>query len=200
MLDREAVLDVLRRIDDPEMPINIVDLGLVADIRIEPASAGASHRLEAGATNNPAHRIEAGATRIVIDLTPTFIGCPALDFISQQVLREIRAQAGAAHVEVCWVHSPPWSVERISDAGRQRLRDFGVTTPTRGSVGVAGAALSAANGATALTIGGRPMAAPACPYCGTDQVEMDSPFGPTRCRMIYYCPACKNSFEHLKPI
>jgi ring-1,2-phenylacetyl-CoA epoxidase subunit PaaD len=72
---------------------------------------------------------------------------------------------------------PPWSVDRISERGRESLRQIGVTVP-----------------------GQAESAAPHCPFCGSDEVLLESAFGPTRCRMIYYCSACRNPFEHMKRI
>lgn len=194
MTTNTQILDTLRKIDDPEMPINIVDLGLVVDIRVCDGD-------DDGASSDPA---------IEIDLTPTFIGCPALDVIRDDVRSRVAADCDvpAERVTVNYLFTPRWSVERISDAGRERLKTFGVTVPERGCVAQANAdasdleqiiASSTADATVPLTIGGAPATVP-CPFCESTKTTMESPFGPTRCRMIYYCPACKNSFEHLKTI
>lgn len=177
MVDVPAVFEVLRTIDDPEMPISIVDLGLVVDVRV----TGAQPR-----------------STVEVDLTPTFLGCPALDLIAGQIKQKVGA-AGPCEVRVNWLRTPAWSVDRISDAGRERLRRFGVSTPVRGSA-ASGSASGAPAAFTMLTISGKIAAAPSCPYCGEGNAQLESPFGPTRCRMIYYCPDCRNSFEHLKAI
>ncbi len=179
-----SIRTALHAIDDPEMPISIVDLGLVTDIRLS-APAGQPAAVE-------------------IDLTPTFIGCPALDMIRDQVSRCVAALPGVGTVRVNWVNAPRWSVDRISDAGRERLRSHGVTTPERRTGGCGGgAAESAAKNLVPLTISlprTQGVAAPPCPYCRSDETTMESPFGPTRCRSIFYCSACRNTFEHLRPI
>ncbi|MGE3180227.1 MAG: 1,2-phenylacetyl-CoA epoxidase subunit PaaD [Phycisphaerae bacterium] len=193
MISKPQILETLRTIDDPEMPISIVDLGLVVDIRIQPDSADETSRIE-------------------IDLTPTFIGCPALDMIRADVQRRVAADCGVSpnNVTVNYLMSPRWTADRISEAGRARLKKFGVTVPENcGNASVHSAAAddtveqiiarSTSMTTVPLTIGGAPASVP-CPYCDAANTQMESPFGPTRCRMIYYCPACKNSFEHLKAI
>lgn len=179
MITNERIRRVLETIPDPEMPISIVDLGLLHAVRV--LRPDAEHDASRGAPS-PSH------VRVEIDLIPTFVGCPALDMIREQVCAKVASETGCRDVRVNFVHEPPWSVDRISAAGREQLRSFGVTVPDRSSPGAAGALVP-------LTVSG---AAPACPFCGAAQVELTSRFGPTRCKMIYYCNACRNSFEHLK--
>jgi len=157
MVTPEAILDVLRTIDDPEMPVSIVDLGLV-------------------------QRIDATPATVAIDLLPTFVGCPALPVLEEEVRRKVGTLDGVSRVEVRFVYDPPWSVDRISPAGREALRTFGVTVP--------GAHDDLVQVSSPL----------ACPFCHSTQTQLESSFGPTRCRMIYYCQACKNSFEHMKRV
>ena len=151
MVSRDAVLDALRAVNDPEMPVNIVDLGLVGDVREE-------------------------GGRVTVDLLPTFVGCHAWPVIEEEVRRQVAALPGVSAVEVRTRFDPPWTVERISLAGREALRHFGITVPE-------GADDS-----------------PRCPFCASADVRLESPFGPTRCKMIYHCAACRNPFEHLKRV
>src|SRR5207237_4705916 len=96
--------------DDPEMPINIVDLGLV----------GKTELTRCG---------EDAATRVSIEILPTFVGCHALPFIESEIQRKLTALPGVTAVEVQVSYSPPWTVERITPAGRESLRQHGVTVP-----------------------------------------------------------------------
>jgi ring-1,2-phenylacetyl-CoA epoxidase subunit PaaD len=155
MVSSTEVFDVLRTIDDPEMPISIVDLGMVADVRVEPT-------VEDG-----------GRAAVAVDLLPTFVGCFALPYIEAEVRRKISALPDVAAVDVTSRFHPPWTVDRITEAGRAALRKHGVTVPA-GEL--------------------------RCPFCDSTKVRVDSPFGPTRCRMIYYCEHCRSSFEHLKRV
>ena len=168
---RSDILDVLRSIPDPEMPISIHDLGLVEALELTPGPEG---------------------TEVSITMLPTFVGCPALDMIADDVRTKVGAVPGVSEVDVQFTFDPPWSVDRISAAGRDDLRAHGVTVPEQGSrLGVPG------HQGGIVTL--RTSAVP-CPFCHSTSTRLDSPFGPTRCRMIYYCEACRNSFEHLKRV
>ena len=174
MITSESILNELRTVMDPEMPINIVDLGLVEGVRID-------------ATDNSA--------AVSIDILPTFVGCPALAMIEDDIRDTVSRQDGVGAVDVQFLYDPPWSVDRISDAGRASLREHGVTVPERGSL--CGASSDEDDSLKLVQL--QTSAVP-CPFCGSRQTRMDSPFGPTRCRMIYYCDGCRNSFEHMKRI
>ncbi len=181
MIDREDIMAVLGAIDDPEMPISIVDLGIVEDVRIEEPSPQASF-------GGP----EGNQSVVDIDITPTFVGCPALDMIRDDIVKAVGALDGVDSVNVNWIYDPPWSVDRISAAGRESLAAHGVTVPSCGD----DAAMDTTSTATVQLR----TSAVACPFCGSDQTRVDSAFGPTRCRMIYYCDACRNAFEHMKRV
>lgn len=117
--------------------------------------------------------------RIVeIDLLPTFAGCPALDAIREDVETAVRALDGTLDVRVRYVLDRPWTTDRITDAGGGALRDFGVAPPV-------------------LQIGRAPRTP--CPYCGSRDTVMEGAFGPTPCRDVRYCRACRNPFEGFKP-
>ena len=113
----------------------------------------------------------AGAIRI--ELLPTFIGCPALDLIESTVVE--RMAAFGRPVEVEFVRSVPWTSERISATGRVALRRSGLAPPSD-------------------------PADVRCPYCDSGRVAMDSAFGPTQCRSLYYCRDCRQPFEAFKAV
>jgi ring-1,2-phenylacetyl-CoA epoxidase subunit PaaD len=174
MIRAEEILDVLRTIPDPEMPVSIVDLGLIEDVRIEAQDRGA---------------------RVAIDLLPTFIGCPAIEMIAGDITRKVGAMKGVSGTDVRVVYDPPWSVDRISAAGRASLRAHGVTVPERGSALPVPGHSPGSPGAVELRTSAIP-----CPFCESDRTRLESMFGPTKCRMIYYCDACRNTFEHMKRV
>ncbi len=217
MVTQEQILDVLRGINDPEMPISIVDLGIVERICVEAADLlESAKRLEAagkrtfdarganvprGATGGlppvaarageppvaPATAsgaYEAALTNIRIDILPTFVGCPALPMIEREIREKVGALAGVGAVEVRFRFDPPWSVDRISPTGRAALSLHGVTVPKLVQVSTPAAKTGKLR----------------CPFCDSDSTRMESAYGPTRCRMIYYCESCRNSFEHLKRV
>lgn len=98
------VWSALREVEDPELPISLVDLGVVYDVR---ADGGA----------------------VEVDLTLTYSGCPARDLIVEDVRRAAAAVEGVDDVEVTVVYSPRWTHDRITDRGREELREHGVTVP-----------------------------------------------------------------------
>ena len=175
MADHESILAVLRTIPDPEMPISILDLGLVEAVRV--------------------HNGRGDGARVEVDLLPTFVGCPALDMIAGDVRAKLSAMPGVHSVKVNWLFDPPWSVDRITPEGRASLKAHGVTVPAPGG----GSHLDVPGHDAPQSVTLHTSAIP-CPFCGSRSTYLDSPFGPTRCRMIYYCEACKNSFEHLKKL
>lgn len=119
---------------------------------------------------------------VSISLLPTFTGCPALAMIEEDVRTQVAAMNGVQACDVTWVYEPSWTADRISAAGQARLKAHGVTTPH-----------ACCGGAVQM----RTSAVP-CPYCGSSDTSLDSPFGPTRCRQIHFCRACRNQFEHMK--
>ncbi len=111
-LDAAAVIDALREVADPEIPvISVVDLGVIGDVSLEPG-------------------------RIRVELLPTFVGCPALDPMREAVAERLRSLAPDREVEVAVVFDPPWTTERISPLGRRRLTESGFAPPVSGRSGM----------------------------------------------------------------
>jgi metal-sulfur cluster biosynthetic enzyme len=98
----KRVWDALAEIQDPEMPVNLVDLGLVYRVRVDDRGAAA------------------------IDLTFTAMGCPASDFILEDVHERVGAVAGVSEVSVRIVWDPPWTADRLTEAGRDALESWGL--------------------------------------------------------------------------
>lgn len=121
-------------------------------------------------------RVTSGA--LEIDLLPTFAGCPALDVIREDVERAARALAPDAEVRVRFVRSPAWTTARVNNTGKESLKAFGIAGPLLMQIG--------------------PKPTWTCPYCGSDQTVEESAFGPTPCRTVRYCNACRNPFEGFK--
>ncbi len=96
MVTTEQVYEVLRNCYDPELPVNLVDLGLIYDVKVNDDNVN-------------------------VVMTLTARGCPAHSFISEQVRQEVAKISGvkSASVQVVW--DPPWNISRLSDAARQRL-------------------------------------------------------------------------------
>ncbi len=126
---------------------------------------------------------------IEVVLTPTYSGCPATEVIADSV-RQALAAAGLGPVRLTQRLAPAWTTDWISDAGRSKLLAYGIAPP-----GGTSAVVSSGVG----TIRIRPRGV-ACPQCGSSQTERLSAFGSTACKALYRCLACREPFEHFKPI
>jgi ring-1,2-phenylacetyl-CoA epoxidase subunit PaaD len=117
--------------------------------------------------------VHVSADGIAVELLPTFVGCPALEVIQASVIDALSPLGLPVDAEFTW--RVPWTSDRISEQGRARLAASGFAPPAaREDV--------------------------RCPYCASDRVAMDSAFGPTQCRSLFYCRACRQPFEAFKPI
>jgi len=151
---------------DPEIPaIGLVDLGVIGSVAVDDA-------------------------RVRVELLPTFIGCPAVEVMRHQIIERLGELHVAESVEVEVSYTPPWTSERITPAGRERLRLSGFAPPHTSPSGGIGDSLDEL---TVLTIA-------ECPYCGSRNTTLENPFGPTLCRAIYHCADCRQPFEQMKRV
>lgn len=159
---REELLEILGTVKDPEVPVlSVVELGIVRD-------AVAS---------------DAG---VVVTITPTYSGCPAMHEIEMEIRRALAAEA-LGPVEIRTTYSPAWTTDWISASAREKLEAYGIAPP--------GPADS-----VELVPLRRRGAAIRCPYCKSNDVEQKSVFGSTACKSIWYCNACRQPFEEFKAI
>ncbi len=160
-MTEEEVWAALEEIPDPEIPvISLVELGVVKHVEVEDG-------------------------RVRVQLTPTFLGCPALDAMQGALQERIEALGAEADVRV--VLDDSWSTDRITPAGREKLRAAGFAPP----------APRAAGPVTLVQLERGPFR---CPWCGSTDTRLENVFGPTPCRSIRYCDACRQPFEQFKTI
>ena len=158
----ESVWEALATVLDPEIPaVSVVDMGMIKSVEVTPG-------------------------KIVVVVLPTFTGCPAIDVITSDVRRAVEAAAPGEDVVVETSFSPPWTTGRITENGRQKLKDFGLAPPS-------------GSGPVLITQIGLPAHAE-CPFCGSRKTHNENAFGPTPCRSLYYCDDCRNPFEQFKPV
>ena len=161
MVTAEAVWSALAEVEDPEIPVvSLVDLGVVRDVRVEGAS-------------------------VHVEFTPTFLGCPALEVMRAQIGAAIEAIGGEPEVAV--IQDDSWSTDRITAAGREKLRAAGFAPPAPRAAG-------------ATTLVQLQSNAFRCPYCGSTDTKLENIFGPTPCRSIRWCASCRQPFEQFKTI
>ena len=163
-----AVWAALAEIADPEIPaISLVDLGVIRGFAFEPQ--------------------ETGGERLTVELMPTFVGCPAIDVMRQQIGELLGGLDLADEVVVELTFAEPWTSDRITPAGREALRSSGFAPPMTIGSTFTGDSLTVLPIAT-------------CPYCASRNTTLENPFGPTLCRAIYHCADCRQPFEAFKPV
>ena len=155
---REAqVWEALEEIPDPEIPVvSLVDLGVIRSVDV---------------VNG----------HVRIEFTPTFLGCPALEFMKRAMEEKI---PGA---EVIVVQDDSWSTDRITPVGRAKLRAAGFAPPAPREASAPKLVQLQANVFR-------------CPYCGSTETRLENIFGPTPCRSLRYCESCRQPFEQFKTI
>jgi ring-1,2-phenylacetyl-CoA epoxidase subunit PaaD len=166
---REAgIWAALAEIPDPEIPaISLLDLGVIHGFRFSP--------------------LPAGGERLTVELMPTFVGCPAIEVMRQQIAERLSDRGFADEIVVELTFAEPWTSDRISPAGREALRLSGFAPPVH---------IGSTFGGDSLTV--LPIAT--CPYCASRNTTLENPFGPTLCRAIYHCADCRQPFEAFKPV
>jgi ring-1,2-phenylacetyl-CoA epoxidase subunit PaaD len=129
--------------------------------------------------------VRVSSDAVEVDLLPTFVGCPAKDVIGEDAGAAVREVAGGREVRVRFVFDPPWTTDRITERGRSHLREYGISPHWERASGPVAVPLLHPGGV-------------ACPYCGSEETVLESSWGPTPCRAVHYCRACRNPFEGFK--
>ena len=155
MVTAGEVWAALGEVADPEIPvISLVDLGVIRSVDV---SQG----------------------HVQVELTPTFLGCPALEAMVRAIEGKIGELGVDADVEV--VNDDSWSTDKITAAGREKLRAVGFAPPAPRLVQLQSNVHR-------------------CPYCGSTETKLENLFGPTPCRSLRYCTSCRQPFEQFKTI
>jgi ring-1,2-phenylacetyl-CoA epoxidase subunit PaaD len=156
----DKIWKVLETVTDPEVPVlTITDLGIVREVK----------------TNG-------GSVEVII--TPTYTGCPAMDMIAMNIKMELMAN-GFPDVTITQVLSPVWTTDWMSEAGKQKLKAYGIAPPNplqqvcRNELFAPGEAVQ-------------------CPHCDSYHTHRISEFGSTACKSLYQCDDCKEPFDYFK--
>jgi ring-1,2-phenylacetyl-CoA epoxidase subunit PaaD len=157
----EQVWGALEEIPDPEIPVvSLVDLGVIRSVDVRDG-------------------------HVSVELTPTFLGCPALEAMKRALEEAVSALGAEPEVRV--IQDDSWSTDRITPAGREKLRAAGFAPP-------------APREASAPTLVQLQAKVHRCPYCGSTETRLENIFGPTPCRSLRYCDTCRQPFEQFKTI
>jgi ring-1,2-phenylacetyl-CoA epoxidase subunit PaaD len=152
---------IANQVTDPEVPVlTVVDLGVVRDIEAEGKS-------------------------VLITITPTYTGCPAMDVIGEE-LQKIFLRNGFTEVKIKTVLSPAWTTDWISEEAKEKLRKYGIAPPENSTADK-----------NALLGKEREVK---CPRCRSVQTKMISNFGSTACKALWQCEECKEPFDYFKCI
>jgi ring-1,2-phenylacetyl-CoA epoxidase subunit PaaD len=155
MVTADQVWAAFDDIPDPEIPVvSLVDLGVIRSLDV---CDGHVH----------------------VEFTPTFLGCPALEAMKRAMEEKVAELGAEAEVEV--VNDDSWSTDKITPAGREKLRAAGFAPPAPRLVQLTSQVHR-------------------CPYCGSTQTKLENLFGPTPCRSLRYCESCRQPFEQFKTI
>jgi ring-1,2-phenylacetyl-CoA epoxidase subunit PaaD len=151
-----TVWELASTVVDPEVPVlTIEDLGVL-------------------------RRVAVDGSRVVVEITPTYSGCPAIDAMRDDIVT-VLASAGYEDVTVRTVLAPAWTTDWMSDEGRVKLAEFGIAPPER-----------RIDGLVSLGLGIR------CPHCGSLHTRELSRFGSTSCKALYVCLKCLEPFDLFK--
>jgi ring-1,2-phenylacetyl-CoA epoxidase subunit PaaD len=155
MVTDAAILEAVGEVPDPEVPVlTIADLGVLRGVRHE-------------------------GDEVVVTITPTYSGCPAMDLIRHEVELTLRSLNVDGRVET--VLSPAWTTDWMSESGKAKLVDYGIAPPS-------------ASGPVMLRLSIR------CPLCGSPDTTELSRFGSTSCKSLWRCNTCREPFDHFKSL
>lgn len=165
--DTHDVWQWLDAVPDPEIPVvSVLDLGIVRDVRFE-------------------------GEQLVVTITPTYSGCPAMQVIEDNILGALR-EHGVEDARLDVQLSPAWTTDWMSERGKENLRGYGIAPP--GQTG--GAQVI---DISRITRNGRNVVPQTCPHCGSKHTERVSEFGSTPCKALHRCLDCQEPFDYFKP-
>jgi ring-1,2-phenylacetyl-CoA epoxidase subunit PaaD len=156
-----VVEPIVLAVEDPELPhVTIGELGMVRSVTIDEANG------------------------IEVVLTPTYTGCPATEQIRDDVVSALAESGHSATVR--FAMSPPWTTDWITETGRRKLREAGITPPGHLGPSTVSVTLRQTD--------------PTCPRCGSHESRLVSEFGGTACKSSHVCTTCLEPFERFKAI
>jgi ring-1,2-phenylacetyl-CoA epoxidase subunit PaaD len=157
-IEEQSLWRALQEIPDPEIPVlSIVDLGILRDVHIR--------------------ELADGGKEAEVTITATYMGCPAMDMIAAEIRAKLHA-LGFQKINIIRSVSPAWTTAWMTEAGKEKLREYGIAPPDkRFSIPADGVA---------------------CPRCGSTHTALLSEFGSTACKALYRCEDCLEPFDYFK--
>jgi len=159
-IEVKKIWELLATVNDPEVPVlTVLDLGIVRDVQLK-------------------------NDQVEIIITPTYSGCPAMDAITMDIKFKL-IEAGYKNVKVISVLSPAWTTDWMSEAGKEKLKAYGIAPPN-------------AKQQVCRNDMFAPNEAVQCPHCNSYHTSRISEFGSTACKALYQCDDCKEPFDYFK--
>lgn len=166
-IQEKKAWDILEKVMDPEIPVlSILDLGIVRKVEVKDAE------------QNPAQ------VNIKVFITPTYTGCPAMDFIAANI-KQVLSENGFNKTDVINVLSPAWTTDWLSETGKQKLKAYGIAPPQLSQQVCLVNAFSEDDDVE-------------CPHCLSHNTQLISRFGSTPCKALYKCNNCQEPFDYFK--
>ena len=156
----QKIWSILESVVDPEVPVlTVTDLGIIREVKLN-------------------------EDEVEVIITPTYTGCPAMDMIAMNI-RLALIEEGYQKVKITSVLSPAWTTDWMSEAGKEKLKAYGIAPPNPKQV-VCDTKLFADQEAIQ------------CPLCNSYHTKLISQFGSTACKALYQCIDCKEPFDYFK--
>ncbi|MCB9188629.1 MAG: phenylacetate-CoA oxygenase subunit PaaJ [Flavobacteriales bacterium] len=159
--EEQHIYNLIKEIPDPEIPVlTIVDLGVIRKVSVN--------------------------DEVVITITPTYTGCPAMNQFEDDILKTL-TENGIKNARIETQYEPAWTTDWMSDEAKQKLQDYGIAPPQEKT-------------SDKNYIIGKEKKRVICPQCKSEDTKMISQFGSTACKALYQCNVCKEPFDYFKCI
>jgi len=163
-ISKEKIMKWLEEVTDPEIPVlNVVEMGIVRKVEIEDE-------------------------KIVVKITPTYSGCPAMNAIAQDLHKKL-LEKGVSDFEIKTDYSETWTTDWMTSEAKRKLKEYGIAPPDAVE----------RDEDFLLDLKGKQKVVP-CPHCNSINTKLQSRFGSTACKAQYFCNNCNQPFEHFKCI
>lgn len=163
-ISKSEIWSYLEEVVDPEIPVlNVVEMGIV-------------------------RHVEFDREQLIVKITPTYSGCPAMNAIEMEIQKKLRENAIEAF-KVVTDFSESWTTDWMTENAKKKLKDYGIAPPEK----------RVRNDDFLTDWRGSQKIVP-CPYCDSFDTKLQSEFGSTACKSLHYCEECHQPFEHFKCI
>jgi ring-1,2-phenylacetyl-CoA epoxidase subunit PaaD len=167
--EEQKIWQLLEEVKDPEVPVlSVLDLGIVRDVKV---------------SNTDIPPLGGQGVAVIITITPTYSGCPAMDIISMDIRLKL-IEKGYRNVTIHQSLSPAWTTDWMTEEGKRKLKAYGIAPPNPKQ--------------QYCTTDMFREEAVQCPRCNSYHTQLISEFASTACKSMYRCLNCKEAFDYFK--